>query len=233
MRDVLKTASKILFYALALVVLLWTAGLTLDLAVQLLPGESLMPFFILALFDGGALAWCLVFLFQAQGLAQRAISLLMMVMDLIGVIGMSIAALFLSGQQLTAIPEGLGTLVVWTVGVWTALNVAAIYAFHIADPEEMQEIRLRTLQDKVTDEAIRQVETDVHLQAQSLAGQIAAGMRADVLARLRLPAGVDTSTGAVIDVTPVNTEPVVRYASDVPEGTPTIATNPTNPPKSS
>ena len=70
MRDVLKTASKILFYALALVVLLWTAGLTLDLAVQLLPGESLMPFFILALFDGGALAWCLVFLFQAQGLAQ-------------------------------------------------------------------------------------------------------------------------------------------------------------------
>ena len=217
MRDVLKTVSKILFYALATAMLIWTAGLTLGLATQLLPGDSLMPFFILAVFDAGALTWALMFLFQAQGLAQRAISLLLMILDLIGVISMSIAALFLSGQALTAIPQGLGTLVVWMVGIWTALNVAAIYAYHIADPEEMQEIRLRSLQDRVTDEAIRQVEAEVHVQATELAAGIAATMKADVLARLRLPA-------TIIDVT-ANTEQTTSYAADIGNSDPTTARN--------
>lgn len=217
MRDVLKTASKYLFYVLAGVILLWTASLTLEVATKLLPGDRLTPFFMLALFDAGALAWALVFLFQAEGLPQRAISLLLMMADLIGVIGMSIAALFLSGQELTQIPPGLGTLIVWAVGIWTAINVAAIYAYHIADPEEMQEIRLRSLQDRVTDEAIRQVEAEVHVQATELAAGIAAGMKADVMARLRLPA-------TIIDVTS-HTEQTTSYAADIGNSDPTTARN--------
>ena len=220
MRDVVKVASKILFYALALAVLGWTASLTIALVSRLLPGDVMTPFFALALFDGGALAWALTFLFQAQGLPQRAISLLAMVLDIVGVIMMSIGEIFLGGQQLTAIPDGLGTLVVWVVGIWTALNLIAIYSFHIADPAEMAEIRIRSMQDKIQDEALNQAESMAHINAQQLAGILAATNYADLLARLRLPS---VTADRVIDVTP--TEPAVsQYASEVSADTGTVET---------
>jgi apolipoprotein N-acyltransferase len=186
MKDVLSTVSKILFYALALAVVVWTASLTVSLVSRLLPGDTMTPFFALALFDGGALVWFLAFMFSAAGLPQRAISLLAMVLDLIGVIGVSIAELFLGGQQLASIPDGLGNLVVWAVGLWTALNLVALYAYHLADPDEMTEIRIRSLQDQVQAQALEQVESMVRDEASGLAGVIAADLRSDVLARLRL-----------------------------------------------
>jgi hypothetical protein len=214
MRDVVKVCSKILFYALAAAIFAWTCSLTIALVSRLLPGDAITPFFALAIFDIGALAWALVFLFQAAGLPQRAISLLAMVLDIAGVILMSIGELFLGGQQLTAIPEGLGTIVVWAVGLWTAANLVAIYAYHIADPDEMAEIRIRSMQDKIQDEALNQVEAQAHVEAQMLAAQIAKTNYADLLARLRLPSA---TADRVIDATahdvPVSVQ-AVQYAAD-------------------
>lgn len=186
MKDVMKTVSKILFYALAVALFLWTCSLTVRLVGRLLPGDNITRFFALALFDFGALAWLLVFLANSAGLPQRAISLLAFVVDLLGVIFASIAELFLGGQGLAAIPAGLGTYVVWAVGIYTALNLTAVYAYHIADPEEMTEIRVRSMQDRVQDEALKQVEANVAEQAGMLAGEIAKRHMVDVLARLRL-----------------------------------------------
>lgn len=227
MRDVIKTVSAILFYCLAAAVLMWTASLTMSLVARMLPGDSITPFFALALFDGGALAWALVFLFRAEGLPQRAISLMAMAIDIVGVIGVSMAELFLGGQQLTAIPEGLGTLVVYGIGAWTAINLLAIYAFHIADPREMQEIRLRSLQDQVMDEALKQVEANVRQEAAILGARIAAGIHADVLARLRLRSG-PVIDGVARDVasTGNGSSPKATYASDTTDtGTKTDPTS--------
>ncbi len=212
MRDVLSVAAKILFYVLALVVIAWTASLTIELVSRLLPGDTITPFFALALFDGGALVWALVFLFMAQGLSQRAISLILMLLDLAGVIGMSIAELFLGGQQMAAIPQGLGQLVVWGVGLWTAINVIAVYAFHIVDPSQMTEIEVRSMQDRVQAEALSQVKASIHERSTVLAGVIARRIETDVLARMHLldvPV-IDaearditgTSTGSVTDTNP-------------------------------
>lgn len=204
MRDVLATVSKIIFYLLAGAVFLWTASLTVSLVSRLLPGDAVTPFFALALFDGGALAWALTFMFSAQGLPQRAVALLAMAADLLGVIVVAIAELFLGGQDLAIIPVGLGNLVVWGVGIFTALNLVALYGYHLGDPAELQEIKLRSLQDRVQAEALRQVEQQVRVEAQELAGQIAAGIRADVLARLHLlPANtIDATATDVPDPTP-------------------------------
>lgn len=212
MRDVLSVAAKILFYVLALVVIAWTASLTIELVSRLLPGDTITPFFALALFDGGALVWALVFLFMAQGLSQRAISLILMLLDLAGVIGMSIAELFLGGQQMAAIPQGLGQLVVWGVGLWTAINVVAVYAFHIVDPAQMTEIEVRSMQDRVQAEALSQVKASIHERSTVLAGVIARRIETDVLARMHLLDApvidaeardvTGTSTGSVTDTNP-------------------------------
>lgn len=212
MRDVLSVAAKILFYVLALVVIAWTASLTIELVSRLLPGDTITPFFALALFDGGALVWALVFLFMAQGLSQRAISLILMLLDLAGVIGMSIAELFLGGQQMAAIPQGLGQLVVWGVGLWTAINVIAVYAFHIVDPSQMTEIEVRSMQDRVQAEALSQVKASIHERSTVLAGVIARRIETDVLARMHLLDApvidaeardvTGTSTGSVTDTNP-------------------------------
>lgn len=208
MSDVLKTVTKYLFYALAGLLFIWTSSLTVRLVSRLLPGDFVTPYFALALFDVGALTWILVFLKNAEGLPQRATALVAFLLDLAGVFGVAAGELFLGGQTLATIPDGLGTLVVWTVIIYTATNLAAVYAFHLTDPDELQEIKLRTLQDKVRDEALAQVEANVNQQTRQLAGEIADRMYADVVARLRLaPISKDEATrpaGAqVIDALPV------------------------------
>lgn len=216
MKDVLSKVTVYLFYILVGIVLAWTASLTLAIGFELFPADPVTPFFMLALYDGGALIWLLVFIFKAQGMAQRAIALLIMIVDLIGVVFLSGAELFLGGQELTSIPDGLGTFVVWAVALSTLANVFAIYAFHLADPETSSAIRMRNLQDKVTDEALKQIETDVTAEAMDLAALIKPRLRANLMADLRLTEG--TTEPTIIDVTARNTgapEPVVAYAADV------------------
>lgn len=186
MRAVIGFATKIVFYVFVCVVLLWTCSLTLELLTQVLPGDDITPFFGLALFDGGALAWLLVFIFLAQGLGQRALSLLMMALDLLGVALMSGADLFLSGQEFTAVPAGLGSIVVWCVGIWTLANVASIYAYHILEPETSQSIELRTEADKLRAESLSQARERLSSKSVVIGSHLADRLEQQVMLELRL-----------------------------------------------
>ena len=86
MKQLLKTIGAILFYIFILAVAGWTASLTLAEVRVILPNDPITPYFALALFDGGALTWLLVFLGHAKGLAQRAIAIMLLVLDLAGVV---------------------------------------------------------------------------------------------------------------------------------------------------
>jgi hypothetical protein len=212
MGDILKTVTKFLFYALAGLLFVWTSSLTVRLVGRLLPGDPVTPWFALALFDIGALTWLMVFLKNAQGLPQRAVTLVAFLADLAGVFFVAAGELFLGGQTLAAIPAQLGTLVVWAVIGYTAANLAAVYAYHLTDPDELQEIKMRSMQDKVRDEALKQVEANVTEQTRQLASEIADRMYTDVVARLRLTpvsrAEADRPAGEqVIDALPVTPKP--------------------------
>lgn len=209
MNDVMKNVTKILFWILALAVILWTSSLTVSLASRLFPGDDITPYFVLALYDGGALVWLLVFLKNAKGLPQRAVALLAFMLDVLGVMIASFSELFLGGQNLTAIPEGLGEAVVWIVGISTIINLVAIYGYHITNPDELLEIKLQTMEDNVQGEALRQVEAQVTEQAALLAESIKARMYVNVLSRLALPVPeahrtMTPNAGNVIDITPAD-----------------------------
>ena len=186
MKDVLRYVTIGAFYVLALVLVVWSGSLTLELMSKVLPGDEITKFFALALFDGGALTWLLVFLFFAQGLPQRAVSLAVMALDLLGVFGMVLADLLLSGQQLASIPDNLGSLVVYGVSIMTAVNVAAVYIFHIGEPGNMANIELRTEQDKLQSEALTQARARLQSKAASLGARLADRLESEALYNLRL-----------------------------------------------
>lgn len=198
MNDVLKTVAKFLLYLFATVVILWTASLSVSLVKRLLPSDDVTPYFALALFDGGALVWLLVFIAQAKGLVQRSIALMMTSLDLLGVGFMSFAELYLGGQTFAEIPPDLGKMVIWAVGGYTIANVIAIYVFHIGDPDVAQEIELRTQQDKIFAEAMKQSQSQLEANSYQLGNLISQELTRKALYGLRL-LDPEADEGLVID----------------------------------
>ena len=57
MKKLYATIGKIIFYLFVVAVFAWTASLTLGEMKQILPNDPITPYFALALFDIGAIAW--------------------------------------------------------------------------------------------------------------------------------------------------------------------------------
>lgn len=181
MKNVLKYLSKILFYIFCLVVLGWTASLTLQFVSTVLPGSTVEPFLALGIFDGGALVWLVMFLYGSTGLGQRAVSILLLALDLAGVAVMTIAALFLGGQTYTVPITNLGEIAVWVIAIWTFLNLAAAYAYHLLAPGTAHEITMGVAQDKVKAEALKHLERGMDEISSQVAAEMAESLLADAL----------------------------------------------------
>lgn len=187
MKQLMKTIGAILFYIFILAVAGWTASLTLAEVRVILPNDPVTPYFALALFDGGAVTWLLVFLGHAKGLPQRAIAILMLVLDLAGVVVLSGGRLLMGGQALADIPKQLGATMVYALIGATIINLISIYAFHITDPETLQQIELQTLDDTIQAEAINQARANIESEVQQLAAVLAARATGRLKYSLRLP----------------------------------------------
>lgn len=180
-----RTIAKFLFYAVALTLLLWTASLTVSFLQSVLPNSFwLVPFLGLVVFDGGMVAWMFVFLSHAQGAIQRSIALILTVFNLIGVGLMVIAEILLDGQQWVAAPESLGTIAVWSIGIWTIGNVAGVVMFHLGDNEARKEMAIQSEKDAIFEGALKELSklrtaNQAHL-AQELSGVMFAKMVSDL-----------------------------------------------------
>ena len=187
MKALTKIFATIAFYTFVVVVFLWTGTLTLSEMREIMPNDPLTPFFALALFDGGALVWLLVFTSKAKGLWQRGISAIMLGADLIGVIAISMARLLTAGQSMTTISPELGAAVVYGVGIMTAINFLGSYSFHITDPDTLAEIEAQSLEDELYQEAQEQARANMQGEKAELAAVLAARATAGIKARLYLP----------------------------------------------
>ena len=187
MKTLTKVFATIAFYIFVIVVFMWTATLTLAEMRQIMPNDPVTPFFALALFDGGAVVWLLVFTGKAKGLWQRGISALMLAADLIGVIFISMARLLTAGQEMVEISPELGAAVVYGVGIMTAINFLGAYGFHVANPETLAEIEAQSLEDELYQEAQEQARANMEGEKAALAAVLAARATAGIKARLYLP----------------------------------------------
>ena len=151
-----KSIARGLFYGVATVLFLWTASLTYTFVKTALPQVHwAVPLFALVVFDVGMLAWLKVFLDYAQGSGQRAVALVMCLVDFLGVGLMVLFEILLGGQTMVTAPENLGEYAIWGIAVWTVINVGAVIAFHLLEPGVRRTMALRTEMDLVFDEALK------------------------------------------------------------------------------
>lgn len=180
-----KVIAKGVFYAVAIVLILWTASLTYSFVRGALPHMAwYVPLLSLVVFDVGMIAWMFVFLNHAQGTAQRATAICLTLLDLIGVGLMVIAEILLGGQQLAAAPEMLGEYAIWGIGIWTVINVAAVIGFHLMSPTARESMALQSIRDAIWSQAQDQLKQKSQEQGAELAGIISEKLMRELRAGL-------------------------------------------------
>ncbi|HNE03591.1 MAG TPA: hypothetical protein PKI33_03655 [Anaerolineales bacterium] len=174
----------IVVFILAAVLLVYSATRSLDFISLTLPEDrKVLAYFGLAALDGGLVAWILSYLYGSKGW-QRAVSFLMVLVDLVGAIAMfTLDTLYNTGkagmtEALT--PSEMQTAVLGLSGV-IALNIAAAVAHHLTDPEKLREQAEEDAFSKVEDATLKQISKN----ADSLAAQLAPTLAQDWMNQTR------------------------------------------------
>ena len=159
--------------------LVYSATRSLDFISLTLPADKqVLAYFGLAALDGGLVAWLLSYLYGSRGDWQRAISILMVIVDTLGAIAMfTLDTLYNTGKAgmtKAMTPEEMTTAVIGLSGI-IAVNIIATIAHHITDPEKLREQAEEEAFAKVEDAALKQISKN----ADTLAAQLAPVMAAD------------------------------------------------------
>jgi hypothetical protein len=183
----------------SIMVLLVGAGLMLYsmartfhlLSATLPPGQEALAVIALLGFDMGLVAWTVVFLRGAEGGIQRAIALIMVLIDLVGVIaGFLGDTLLTSGDQglLAAMDMGSKQTIVLVTAFVIAANIAGTIFYHLASPDNMRHMAEESARDKIQTQSLQAISQQANLLAAELAPIIAAdwvrNMTADFTASL-------------------------------------------------
>jgi hypothetical protein len=191
--------------------LVYSASRSLDFIGLTLPADrQILAWFGLAALDGGLIAWLLAYLYGSRGGWQRAISILMVIVDLIGAVLMFVAdTLYNTGKAgLTQVmaPETIETIVLALSGV-IALNIAATVAHHLTDPDKLKEQAEEEAFSKVEDATLKQITQN----ADQLAAEVAPMLATDWMqnTRARYLANLGTGRIPTIDATAQDVTPAL------------------------
>jgi hypothetical protein len=153
--------------------MIYSASRTVNLLQMTLPsGQKELAFLALLAFDGGLVAWTLTFMFGAEGGYQRALSLLLTIVSLVGVVvGFGADQLLgaQSGGVLSAsdVPQGFGLTVVMATVAIIALHIAGVTFFHLLSPENRRRMQEESFKDRIEEAAFKKSGESVdHIAAQ-------------------------------------------------------------------
>jgi hypothetical protein len=202
--------------------LVYSATRSLDFIGLTLPADrQILAYFGLAALDGGLVAWLLSYLNGSRGAWQRAISILMVIVDTLGAIAMfTLDTLYNTGKNgMTAAmtTEAITNAVLGLSGI-IALNIIATIAHHITDPDKLREQAEEEAFAKVEDATLKQISKN----ADSLAAQLAPVMAADWQAQTQAKYLSYVGTGKLpaIDVTSRDITPAVQVLAQPTEAKP-------------
>ena len=177
----MKLISKGIFYFVALCLILWTASLTYSFVSEALPDQPITRYFALIVFDVGMVAWLMIFMFGAEGIAQRAIALVLSTFDLLGVCFMVYAEIFLGGQSFADVPENIGMYALYAIVIWTAINLVGVWAYHYTEPENLKRMKIRGAEDKLQSQTLKKLEDKIDDIADSVADKEAEYLKDKVI----------------------------------------------------
>jgi hypothetical protein len=167
--------------------LVYSATRSLDFISLTLPADKqILAYFGLAALDGGLVAWLLSYLNGSRGAWQRAISILMVCVDVVGAIGMfTLDTLYNAGKNgmtKAMTPEEM-TNAILALSAIIALNIIATVAHHITDPDKLREQAEEEAFAKVEDATLKQISKNADTLAANLAPIMASDWQRQTEAR--------------------------------------------------
>ena len=216
MKDIAGTVGKILGVVFAALVIAYTAYLTYMLAARLVPGNTIMQAMTVVLFDLGALCWFVLFITQAKGTAQWAISAIGFLMGLGGAIVMAGGELIL-GQSLVIVDnvQEIGWVLVSTTIAAALVHAFLSYMFHLADPQVWNRIENSQRISKVQEKAYEAGRAEIDRQAAEMGSDLAQSLVYEARAQLQAAALPHLRTGATVES---KVEETKRGGLVIPEG---------------
>lgn len=183
----MKWIARVMFYAVAIGLFVYAASRSLDFIQSTMPtDQKIVGYLGLLATSGGAIAWLAVFLFYAQGTAQKGLSMLMVVIDLLGEFALfTFDTLYRSGEtgMIAALSADEVRAVILGLSVLIALNIGATFAFHLIDPETSKRMREESARDTLDDEVLKEIERRAPQLASQMVPNIIAQWEADFSAR--------------------------------------------------
>lgn len=186
--------------------LVYSATRSLDfISLTLPPDRQVLAYFGLAALDGGVIAWLLSYLYGSRGGWQRAISVLMLIVDVIGAIAIfTLDTLYQTGQNgMTEAmsPEAI-TNAVLALSAIIALNIVGTIVHHVTEPDKLKEQAEEEAFSKVEEAALKQISKN----ADALAAKLAPTMAADWMQQTEAKYLSYLGTGKMprVNVTPAN-----------------------------
>jgi hypothetical protein len=182
-----KWIARVLFYAVTIGLFLYAAARSLDLITATLPPSQRIVGYLGLLSTGvGAVAWLIVFLYHAQGTAQKGLSMLCVIVDLLGEFALfTFDTLYRTGES--GMISGLSAdgirLVILGLSALIAFNIGAAVAFHLFDPETSKRMREESARDTLDEEVLKAIEIRAPQIASQLAPRIAAQWESDFTER--------------------------------------------------
>ncbi|NOH04675.1 MAG: hypothetical protein HND47_23240 [Chloroflexi bacterium] len=208
-----KKIGVLLVTVLGAALLVYSATRSLDFIELTLPEDrKILAYFGLAALDGGIIAWLLSYLYGSRGGWQRAISILMVCVDVAGAIAMfTLDTLYNTGKAgmtKAMTPEELTNAVLGLSAI-IALNIIATIAHHLTDPDKLREQAEEEAFGKVEEATLKQISTN----ADTLAAQLAPTLAADWMnqTKARYLAFVGTGKIPTIDATAQDVTPNSVY----------------------
>jgi len=202
--------------------LVYSATRSLDFIELTLPEDrKILAYFGLAALDGGLVAWLLSYLYGSRGSWQRAISILMVCVDVTGAIAMfTLDTLYNTGKAgmtKAMTPEEM-TSAVLALSAIIAVNIIATIAHHVTEPDKLREQAEEEAFAKVEDATLKQIAKN----ADTLAAQLAPIMAADWQRQTeaRYMSYVGTGKRPVIDVTAQDVTPNMPILAQPTEAKP-------------
>ena len=161
-KSTMKWIARVMFYAVSLGLLAYAATRSLDFITSTMPAnQKLVGYLGLLATSGGSIAWLAVFLFYAQGTAQKGLSMLMTVIDLLGEFALfTFDTLYRSAESgmIAQLSADEIRMVIIALSVLIALNIGATFAFHLVDPETSKRMREESARDTLDDEVLKEIE---------------------------------------------------------------------------
>jgi hypothetical protein len=169
--------AQLAFYAIAVGLLVYAASRSLHFIQSSLDEENqILGYFALLATSGGMIAWLLVFLHKADGVIQKGIALLMIVVDFLGE-----AALFTMDTLQQAGINGVVTqlapsevrLVLIGMSVLIAANILATIAYHLGNMDVIRQIAEGAQKDILFFKSLSEIEKQSDELARDMAPTIA------------------------------------------------------------